>query len=388
MTFAPYRRAVTKKSRTMSNLPSICATACLLLAWAGPTVYGQTSAPPAAPVAEAALTSRVEWVDAIWADHLVARAGVVTNQPLLVEAFYRDALRVNPDATNSIEKFARFYQGKKIKPMDRAMAELGRRLAPSLAVWDEISGNAKMPAASELTAAEKEIYQQGSAQFQAGQFMQAELQLRRLLARHPEHQALLTDLGLLYTQTADWTMSAAVFSYLVHLYPDDFNAANNLSVSFDRIGRPDLVYQVLLEQMKDRADDPYLVRNLAVYAAKSGKTIEALNYGKIWAGIAPESPDALNFYGRQLLASGHLIEAMQIAEASLAVAPEQAETIAFTAETLIAAGKMDEAMARLKKLATVIRPEEFGELIHREPYRRVPGIGDLATGKITEQERP
>jgi len=359
----------------------------LLLAQGLAGVQGQTTEAAVATGKVSTITS--SWLDALWADHLVARAAVVTGQPVLAEAFYRDALRVDPDSTNIVMQSARFYHARKLSPMHRMMASIGYVLDPSSDEWTGWLGEIKPGNDSELSAEDDKLHRKAAELFKQGNHMEAELLLRRLLSRRPESRRLVVDLGILYTQTADWTMSAAAFAYLARLFPGDFDAANNLSVSLDKMGRPDLVFNVLQDAAESRPGDPYLQKNLAVYAGLTGQPEKSLQYAKAWVETAPENPEAHIFLGRRLLATGQVEQADSQAEVALKLTPGQADAIALKAEVLISKGNMDNALDRLKALRDLIGDVEFEALAHREPYRRVPGIGDLMNSPGgAEQESP
>lgn len=261
-----------------------------LLLWSiatlAPAQSTQRAAAAATPIDAQSFT---QWIDGVWVNHLRARSDAFANAPLLREAFLRDALRVNPGDVETITSLTRHYRAFSMQPMDHIMMALGLRLVPSRNEWAALaegSSGDQRPARA-WSDDDEALHRAASEKFAARRFMEAEVDLRNLLLAHPEEERLLIDLGLLYAQTTDWAMGAAVFSHAHTLFPENFDAANNLAICLGAIDRPDLVPAVLITQLKQRPDDVYLISNISIHAKQAGDLETAREYAGRWVALAP-----------------------------------------------------------------------------------------------------
>jgi len=327
-------------------------------------------------------TPFVTWIDGVWVDHLIARAEVQKATPLLSEAFLRDALRVQPSNPKLVLTLAQFYHENGISPLDEMMVAYGRRLDPAETAWNTLSTVKKTE--REKTpwdeSAEKR-YQEAAGLFAEGNFLQAEIALRALLAEYPGDRRMMVDLGLLYIKTSDWGMAAAVLSLANERFPDNFDVANNLAVCFDQIRRPDLVPSVLEAQLAHRPDDVYLIQNICRYAMAGGDTNKALVYAERWVTLDVNSPDARASFARLLLSAGRTAESLQQIEAALAADPKHVDSIVLMIEIRIAAGNIEEARRGLASLASVLNADQYQALVTRAPF-------DQLMDKPTSGETP
>jgi Flp pilus assembly protein TadD len=331
----------------------------------------QTAPPPNVAFIRDGVTPYRTWIDGVWTAHLLARAEKTADIPLLSEAFMRDALRVRPADTNPVLALARFYRDQQIIPLDEMAIAYGRRLDPTVTAWKELAAEKKKtPRERTWTDADETRHQEAGRQFAAGRYLDAEVGLRALLKDHPGEQKVLTDLGMLYVKTADWGMAASVFAFITDRFPDDTDAANNLAVCFDQVGRPDLVTTVLEAQLLARPDDVYLIRNICHYAMASGDIDKALAFGAKWTALDAENPDARVAYARLLLRAQRAAEALAEAEAARLLAPDRLDIVALLVEIHYAAGEFDAARAALAELAAAMPPEEYRRLVALAPFSR------------------
>lgn len=237
----------------------------------------------------------ITWLDDIWTDHLAVRAQAAANAPLFREAFLRDALRVVPGKVATIDALARHYRSFSMTPMDLVMIAYGRRIAPQRQEWAALAGDetaAKPDEPASWSEQDEAAYQAAAEKFKQNQFLEAEVDLRNLLIRHPANVRLLKDLGTVYLQSSDWPMAAALYAYAHDLYPDDQNIANDLAVCLVQIDRVDLVPPILEAMLQARPDDLYLIRNISVYARQAGDMEKAVEFTGRWVALDPDNEDA------------------------------------------------------------------------------------------------
>ncbi len=341
---------------------------------------GQETPPFDATKTRDGKTPFVTWIDGVWVNHLMARSEINKASPLLAEAFLRDALRVRPAQSDTVLALARFYHENGITPLDEMMVRYGKRLDPTLTAWNLLAAEKKETTREKLWGEADDVrYQHAATLFAEGNFVEAEIALRALLAEFAGDRRLLVDLGLLYIKTSDWGMAAAALTLANESFPDNFDVANNLAVCFDQIGRPDLVPPVLEAQLASRPDDLYLIQNISRYAMAAGDTNKAMAFAEQWAAIDAGNPDARNAFARLLLRGGRTAEAMQQADASLLADPKRWDTLALRIEIHIANGALNEARDGLAELAAMISPEQYQALIAQVPFNRV--IPDPAPGE-------
>ena len=351
------------------SLAWLAASVSLVTASAAPA---QTPPPPNGSVIRDGVTPYRTWIDGVWTAHLLARAEKTADTPLLAEAFMRDALRVDPAATAPVLALARFYRDQQIVPLDEMAIAYGRRLDPTLTAWKELAEEKKKTRRERVWSdADETRHQEAARQFSAGRYLDAEVGLRALLKDFPGEQKVLTDLGMLYVKTADWGMAASVFAFITDRFPDDVDAANNLAVCFDQVGRPDLVTSVLEAQLVARPDEVYLIRNICHYAMASGDTNKALRFSARWAELDAENPDARAAHARLLLRAGRAAEGLPEVEAARSFAPARLDMVALLVEMHYAAGDLAAARAALAELAAAMSPEEYQRLVTLAPFNRL-----------------
>lgn len=272
--------------------------ACLLVVLAVmlvlPSVTRAEGEPAAAPE-PATITAKNgtlpydEWIDGVWMNHLHRRANMAVMAPFAAEAFLRDALRVAPDRPENADRLADHYRRHGLAPMDEVMTAYARVLREEPASA-EPAPPARAP--RDWTAEDEELHQASAKKFAAGLTVEAEVDLRNLLHKHPRNRRLLLDLGLLYLQTSDWGMAAATLAYARVWHPGDFDVVNNLAISLDNAGRADLVPALLEQQLAHQPGDVYLIRNICQFAGAVGDHAKALDYARRWAALEPDNPDA------------------------------------------------------------------------------------------------
>lgn len=317
------------------------------------------------------------WLDQVWVDHLNARAAAATNTPMMQEAFLRDALRADPDHVPTLAALAAFYRAAGMVPLDAALDAYGRRLDPDHRAWvgEVVVPEDGLPWSDD----HEQRYRTAAAWFAAGDYIDAEIELRRLLVDHPGDRRLLVDLGLLYLQTRDWGMAAPVFALASDRFPGDRDIANNLAVCLDQVGRPGLVPAVLLPLLAAQPDDAYLLQNIARYALAGGDSDTARTHAERWLAVEPDNPDAQLFLAARWLADNRHIEALELLDRCLASRPERLDAWMLKAEAFIALGKVSEARTALSELARLMPRDQFVALVELAPFDRIVDAARLAT---------
>lgn len=317
------------------------------------------------------------WLDQVWVDHLNARAAAATNTPMMQEAFLRDALRADPDHVPTLAALAGYYRAAGMVPLDAALDAYGRRLDPAHRAWvgEYVVPEDGLPWSDDHEAR----YRNAAAWFAAGDYIDAEIELRRLLIDHPGDRRLLVDLGLLYLQTRDWGMAASVFALANDRFPGDRDIANNLAVCLDQVGRPGLVPAVLLPLLAAQPDDAYLLQNIARYALAGGDADTARTHAERWLAVEPDNPEAQVFLAARWLTDNRQIEALELLDRCLGAQPERLDAWMLKAEVYIALGKLSEARTALSELARLMPRDQFLALVELSPFDRIVDAARLAT---------
>lgn len=386
----------------MKVLSSLCSIATIGLAVSGPlgpAAVAQT-APPGVVIVDGKAVPYMQWVDGIWSDHLVARASATKGNPLLTEAFYRDALRVTPGSPALVAEMAQFYETNALKTMSRAAAAYGRILDPGNPVWDgilqamgdlnslRISGIDGGSFNAPLSREQETMYRQVQETAGAGQLMTSELLLRRLIDGSPGDLRFLMDLGIMYGQLSDWAMAAMVFAYSHIIYPDHIGIVFNLSTMLGNIGRNQEALDLLQAQIERNPKEVVLLKAAERFAVTTGKPDVALSLAKRWIAAAPKDVDAHNSLARILIDARRFEDADSRLEESLEIEPDRIETILLKTQTELRLGKIDEADERMRSVAARIQPDELRQILQIEPYNLLPDTAGMIASPATAEKKP
>jgi len=379
-------RPSTQRASVRFHLSGLTLVSALLLSVGLPLTVEAQNPQPGMVMVEGKPTPFITWLDSVWTDHLTARAATALESPLLMEAFFRDALRVAPNSPVIVEQLTIFYQRNNMTPMNHAFALLGRKLEPDKPYWNEILKS--MPARESLLVSGKDgldyevplskkddkEYRLFKEKIAAGDIMSGELILRGLISAHPGDLRFLVDLGILYAQHSDWGMAAAIFSYAHELYPAHFATTFNLSMTLGKIGMHEQALLILQEQLKQNPKDPNLLRATSIQAISMGRNDEAFDLAKRWITADPNDPEAHNSLALVLIDTRRFADADVRLATSLKLEPHRTDTILLKTQAEIRLGRFEEARKRLVRLAADVDPAEIKQLITRDPYNLIPDI--------------
>lgn len=224
----------------------------------------------------------------------MTRAEASPENPLLKEAYWRDALRVEPGNVTIVAALMNHYRTLGMAPLDRALATYGNLLDPGGEPWSDPGAQAgdENAAPADWIEQDELAYEQVLFAFEQQRYLDAAISLRNLLQKHSGHLRLAKDLATLYLQVADWPMATAMLAWLHEQAPDDLNVANDLAVCWSNLGRPDLVLAVLERMLANRPEDVYLLRNLSISAEMAGQQTKAIDYARRRAELEPLSEEA------------------------------------------------------------------------------------------------
>lgn len=241
-----------------------------------------------------------EWIDAIWQDHLLQQGEKVAGTGALEEAFFRDALRVNPRSVDAVEQLVHYYGATAEPVLAYGAALYGRLLDPTLPLWTDAVARARAaignaPAAPQ-TAEEKAAYKAGLdamlAYAKTSQLVLAEIEVRRLLTRFPRDGRLIENLCTFMRMSGEGAMQAMHWLVFTDLYPSNFLAANNLAAILEQLGLPGPAHDALARFLAGNENDVYLMGNAVRLAEAAGRWEAANAICRQWREAQPDAPEA------------------------------------------------------------------------------------------------
>ena len=184
------------------------------------------------------------WVDTIWRDHLIQRGALFSQQPVLQEAFYRDALKVDSRSVEAVEALARRFQTNEESALAAAAVTYGRVLSPDRPAWSEIWAWAwprvEQGASGPTNAVTDARYKAGLdamlAQVKSNQLMQAELEVRNLMREMPRDPRLMENIATFARLSGQEALAAMAFGFLHALDPDQESGARSLADQLQKVG--------------------------------------------------------------------------------------------------------------------------------------------------------
>lgn len=299
-----------------------------LLSWSIAAVFSLAAARAELNPASAA------WVDSIWHDHLMQRGGLFAQQPVVQEAFYRDALKVDPRSPAAVEGLARRFRANDEYTLAAAAAGYGRFLKPDLPVWDEIWAwawpHVEQGAVVPMDAGSEARYKAGLdamlAYVKSNQFLQAELEVRILLREMPRDIRLMENVAT-FARMADQTaMAAMAFGFMLQLHPTHLPVANNFAAMLEQAGLPGPAYETLARFVPLNPADAYLLNHVTRLADALRRHEDAARLAEEWRQARPDDAEAWMVSARAALSLGKPAEALVFwAEARQRAKPGQVE---------------------------------------------------------------
>lgn len=277
-----------------------------------------------------------EWIDDIWQAHLLTRGEQVSGTGALEEAYFRDALRVNPRSVDAVEQLVNYYGATAEPVMALGAALYGQLLDPALAVWTDAVARARSalrdaPAAPQNDAEQRD-YKAGLdamlALVQTNQLMLAEIEVRRLLTRFPRDGRLIENLATFARISGQTAMQAMHWLVYTDFNPTNFPAANNLAVALEQLGLPGAAFDVLGRFIPGNEADAYLMGNAALLAEMAGRWDDARASVQRWRAARPDEPEPWIASARIELRQGRMDEARRYwAEAAARLPAERIDAL-------------------------------------------------------------
>jgi Tfp pilus assembly protein PilF len=329
---------------------------------------------PTAPAQDEAITP--EWIDQVWFNHLLKRAGDVEREPVSSEAFFRDALRVNPRSPDLVEALARLYDDQGELALAAGAAEYGRLLEPGRPFWAErseqrwqlIAGKPLAPGEDELAAFTNQLAA-ANAHGLANNFMLAELGLRGLLKEFPRQSQVMLDLGRWYAQSLDWGSLTMLYAYYHHLSPDDFQVVNNYCAGLRQVGLNGPALGLLQPLIAQQPTNVYLLEQASVLAVGAGQLAQADDLAARWVAADSANAGARAAHARILIQRRRFEAARARLDEAEALQPDRQETIYLLAELAVRLGDYDTAVARLTQLRGMVGKDAFAKVMEEAPFR-------------------
>ncbi len=242
------------------------------------------------------------WIDAIWQDHLVHRGERVAGTGALEEAFFRDALRVEPRGVEAVEQLVHYYAstGESVPALGAAL--YGRLLDPGRPLWTDavarahavIRQGAAAPGTNEPAA--HAAYKAGLdamlAAAQTNNFLFAEIEVRRLLTQFPRDPNLHENLCTFARLGGEHAIHAMRWLAYMELFPGNRLAANNLAAALESAQLPGPAHDALSPFLEGREDDTYLMGNAIRLAEAADRLERASALAARWRLKQPSVPEA------------------------------------------------------------------------------------------------
>lgn len=332
------------------------------------------------------------WVDDIWRDHLLHRsAQVEATDPVLAEAFLREAVRMDPLWDDALTRLAGYYHRRGEDALAVAVSDYMRtqELAGAAPEWDADAKRAELadrpfrPESDEAQVEYEGAIERATRAAEQDDFMRAEQALRALLRTYPRDPQILLDLGHCYAVSQDWPMFTALYAYYHRWYPNTFDIFNNLCVGLEQLGRPDRAFELIVGRLEesDVVHHAYLLGNAVRLARVIGRTDEAERWAGRWLEIAPEDAAPRVALARIFLERGDVKAAQNQLGRAWALEPQRADVCYLFAELHAREGRPGDALRWLDRLEQRSEREGFLQVLEMEPFASLEGIDALKTGE-------
>jgi len=188
-----------------------------------------------------------------------------------------------------------------------------------------------------------DLFQNGIARHQSGDFAGAEEMFLRILEQQPEHANALHLIGLGRLQSGD---PGAALDYIERSIAVDGSVSsfhNNLSLVLQALNRVDEAILALEHAIDIDPDQPDSLCNLAILLKDAGRLDEADATLARTFDLRPDHPAALNVLGLMHQARGNLEKADQVLTAATETGNAPIETFVNLADVMRLQGRLDEA---------------------------------------------
>ena len=272
------------------------------------------------------------WLDDLWLNHLMQRGRESQGQPVLEEAFYRDALAVNPRSVAAVEALAQRYRANEEAALTAAAVCYGRLVEPNRPAWSALWAWAwprveKGPAAAsgkEDEARHAKGLETMLAAVKKNDLIQAEQAVRTLLRATPRDARLMENLATFARLTGQPAQGCMAFAFMLQLYPTNFPVANNLTATLEQAGLPGPAFDTLSRFVPLNPSDSYVLGNAARLADAAGRYEEEDKLAAQWRAAQPANAEAWLAATRAALRQGKATSAQQFWRETVVLAtPEQ-----------------------------------------------------------------
>jgi tetratricopeptide (TPR) repeat protein len=170
-------------------------------------------------------------------------------------------------------------------------------------------------------------------------FKDAEAVLKEGIGIQPDNPKLFFRLGVVYDKWGKKDQSIKMMKEAIRLDPKDPNALNYLGYTYADMGKDlDEAEQLILEALKNKPDDGYIIDSLGWVYYQKGDFEKALMYLKKAAQQVPDDPTVLEHLGDAYLKTGNQKKALELYQRSMMNATEGKENLDKKIKELINQG--------------------------------------------------
>ncbi|MCS6865735.1 MAG: tetratricopeptide repeat protein [Gemmataceae bacterium] len=202
-------------------------------------------------------------------------------------------------------------------------------------------------------ATAEELFQQGFAAHQAGDWATAEQCYRQLLTAFPDHSASLMNLAALVSNRGDWTEAEQLYHTALAAAPDLLEAHFKLGNIYRRQGRWPEAAAAYEEVLRRAPQTPAALVNLGLVAGDMGNWPRAVDCLAQAATMAPDWPDVLELLGDALARCGRMAEACAAFDEATRRFPDSPRAHYNRGLYQAANGQLDEALASFDQALTL-----------------------------------
>ena len=177
--------------------------------------------------------------------------------------------------------------------------------------------------------------------------------LRKALAARPEHPAILSNLGLALGDLRQFTEAAECHRRAVAIDPKLAPGHNNLGLALKELGLPAEAEESYRRALALNPDFAEALNNLGNVLRARGRLEESIAAFERAVALKPSYADAYNNLGNALSDLGRLDDAEMAYRRSIALAPDGIEVHANLARSLVELGRLDEAATSLSRAAAL-----------------------------------
>lgn len=185
--------------------------------------------------------------------------------------------------------------------------------------------------------------------FQTGQFSQAEMICRQLLATQPNHSDALQLLGLLAHRMGNGEMALELMRKAIAANSRVNDYHNNLAVMLTTQGRLQEAIAAYHDALALKPDNAQCLHNLAIVLRRMNRLAESLDAAEKALALRPNYAEAHHGKGKALEALGKQPEALAAYRRALALKPDLADAHSSIGALLTDLGQWDEGLAACRR---------------------------------------